>query len=110
MSIFTSISPWFLPLITAEGVAYNAMQSYIQDNKQMNLVLSVGSFALIPFCLYKMLKEDNNMAMTNTIWNVTSAVYGVGIGVLFFGEEFTQTQLLGVMLGIGSIVLVTGSL
>lgn len=66
----------------------------------MFLMASIACYATIPIFLLLIVRKIP-LALTNSIWNVVSTMYGLMIGILIFGELVSVRQWIG--LGLGAI-------
>lgn len=95
---------WLLLVVLLEATALYNIKNAARD-KNTWLVISVVCYALIPLCLFKIVKNGTGMAITNIVWNIMSSIYGIIIGVMIFKEHMTLDQKLGAGLGLISVWL-----
>lgn len=102
---------WLTLLILFEASALYFIKNYsIHDNTTWFLILSIISYAMIPYCLYRILKNGEGIAIINIIWNVASTLYGLFIGVILFSEHLTTPQKVGATLGtLGTVLMMWNS-
>jgi len=51
--------------------------------------------------------QKNQLSITGVIWSLVSLMLTVGVGILFFKEQLTLTQALGILLGVVAVVLLS---
>jgi len=100
-------SLWLLIIILLEATAlYNI--KYASENSKSYLLISIVCYALIPYCLYKIVSRGQGIAITNIVWNIASSLYGLFIGIVLFSEVLTLKQKIGIgfgLLGVWFMVL-----
>lgn len=52
------------------------------------------------------LRNGSGLAKGSVIFSIVSAVIAIGLGVLFYKEDISKVQLIGVALGLLSLVLI----
>jgi len=99
---------WLGIIIVLEACALYYVKKYAtDDNKIKFLFMSVILYAIIPYLLYKITKDGTGIAITNTIWNIVSTIYGLLIGIIIFNEHITTEQKVGITFGtIGILFMV----
>ena len=72
-----------------------------------NILLLIGSILCYLVLLYSyiIIFNNNKVSSTYTIIQVAQTIIVLFAGVLFFKEKITLSMLLGILLGIGSILL-----
>ena len=65
-------------------------------------IYALGTLAWLPAILQK-----NQLSIVGAIWSVMSLVATVGIGVLIFGEQLNTVAIVGLILGLLSILLLS---
>jgi multidrug transporter EmrE-like cation transporter len=89
----------FSTIFILEMIAlYSVKRSSIGDGK-LFLFASMACYATIPIFLLLIIKKIP-MALTNSIWNIVSTMYGLLIGIMIFGEIVSVQQWVGLGLGV----------
>lgn len=96
----------FLAIVLLECIALYSVKRYSQRKEELFLILSVLGYSVIPILLILLIREKQNIATVNIIWNILSTVYGLMIGVLIFSEKITPLQVLGIIMGTLSLLLI----
>ena len=99
----------FMCIVILEFTALYSVKKYSLHGSGYLLAICILCYALIPLFLFLILKQKQNIATVNIIWNVLSSVYGVLIGVVLFKERINLIQSLGIVLGVVGLVLIFSS-
>lgn len=98
-----------LLLITIEIIAWYFLKKYSVDpTSKTYLALYLLFFLTIPFVLIKIVQTEG-IAITNTLWNVATTTLVLFLGMFIFNENINKKQLIGIILGIFSILFITFS-
>ena len=98
---------WLSLILLLEATALYSIK-YASKKDENYLIISILCYAIIPYCLYRIVTRGQGIAITNIVWNIASSLYGLFIGMLLFRESLTIRQKIGVgfgLLGIWFIVL-----
>jgi len=100
---------WLSIIILCEALALYYIKAYSIDNKTTHLLIfSIVLYAMIPYFLYRILKNQEEISVINVIWNVASTLYGLFIGIILFNEHISLYQKVGIILGtIGTCLMFT---
>ncbi len=89
-----------------EGLAQSCLKQYNQEEFNFYVIIALFCYTLICFLLLQCYKNNGYLGHVNLIWSCMSIIFIIGIGCLFFGEEFTSDDLMGVILAFGAIYFV----
>ena len=77
-------------------------------NNKVLISLGMIFYAIVGYIYYLGLKK-NKFASMSIAWHVVMAVVTLLIGIFYFKEEYNKKELLGLILGILSILLLHSS-
>ncbi|MBI96601.1 hypothetical protein CL656_05595 [bacterium] len=77
-------------------------------NNKVLITLGMIFYAIVGYIYYLGLKK-NKFANMSIAWHVVMAVVTLLIGIFYFKEEYNKKELLGLILGILSILLLHSS-
>lgn len=101
---------WILPLvilIAFEMLADIAAKEWSLDSRRWWLAgASLLAYLLANTSWLIALRNGSGLARGAVLFSVASAILATAIGILLYHEDLSRTQLLGVLLGIASIVLI----
>lgn len=100
------IVPWLIVMILLESFALYSVKIYSINHNMKHILISSILYALIPITLYQIIKMGHGLAITNIVWNITSILYGLFIGVILFGEYISIQQKIGAIMGIIGISII----
>jgi len=92
-------------VIALEIIAEFYIKKYTIEPRKTFLILSIVMYILIPVFLIQLFKKDKNLAVANTLWQVSNLVIVAFIGVLVFKDELNHVQWVGFGLAIISAIL-----
>lgn len=94
----------FLIIVILEIIALYSIKQYTIYKNCFLPILAFFSYGIIPFIIYFILVNGNNISIVNVAWNILSILYGIFIGFLLFKEHISSLQWCGIILGTFSIV------
>lgn len=92
-------------VIALEIIAEFYIKKYTIEPRKTFLILSIVMYILIPVFLIQLFKKDKNLAVANTLWQVSNLVIVAFIGVLVFKDKLNHVQWVGFGLAIISAIL-----
>jgi multidrug transporter EmrE-like cation transporter len=108
MIINQKIFPLFFILLFCEVVALFSIKEYQVSRNKSYAVLGILAYICVALSLISIVHQNNNISLTNVAWNVMSSIYGIFIGYIIFKEKITKTNLIGVLIGMFSLILING--
>ena len=97
---------WFLfGLIALESIADIFAKKYGMEQKAKWFILSLMGYVLANASWLMYMVRHNKLAWSANVFSVSSGILAVIIGVYFYGEVLTITQMLGIILGVISLCL-----
>jgi multidrug transporter EmrE-like cation transporter len=100
---------WVLPLallIVIEAVADILAKEWSVHGSILRWVGAIGAYILANIFWLVALKDGADLGRGAIIFSVASAVLAILIGVVLYKETVTRIQLLGMLLGLLSLVLI----
>lgn len=94
----------FCFIVFLEIVALYSIKEYTIHKNYFLPILAFFSYGIIPFIIYFILVNGNNISIVNVAWNILSILYGIFIGFILFKEHITTLQWLGIFLGTISMI------
>ena len=85
-------------LIISETAAQAFLQLYVKKSGKMHYLLGVMGYALVGALYYFLLKTGDPLAVANSYFNAGSAVGVTLLGWLYFKQDLTAKQILGVII------------
>ena len=99
-------------LLVAGGVASALpalfVKQYLHSNDSYWIVLSFVSCAILIY-IYVLLLKNDSVSKLYPLLKVLSILFVIGTGVCFFSEQITINIAAGILLGVGSIYLLSNS-
>lgn len=95
----------FCLIVFLEIVALFSIKEYTIHKNYFLPLLAFFSYGIIPFIIYFILVNGNNISIVNVAWNILSILYGIFIGFILFKEHITKLQWIGIILGTFSLFL-----
>ena len=100
------------PLILVGGVASALpalfIKQYLHSNQSYWVALSGISYAILTY-VYILLLKNNSISILYPMLKVLSILFVIGTGLCFFGEQLTLRLVTGILMGVGSIYLLSNS-
>ena len=84
------------------------MKEYAHSHEMHWLFISFISYVILMYAYYKLF-EFSRVSVLYPLLKVLSILFVIGTGVCFFGEQITSRIGLGLLLGVGSIYLLSNS-
>jgi multidrug transporter EmrE-like cation transporter len=84
------------------------MKQYAHSHELYWLLISLISYIILLYVYYKLF-EFTGVSILYPFLKVLSILFVIGTGVLVFGEQITSRIGLGLLLGVGSIYLLSNS-
>lgn len=78
---------------------------YTLHNKNNYMIFAIMIYTLQPILFSKLLRYNNSIGISNILWNVTSSIIILIFGVYKFNEKFSRKHIIGIILGIISLIL-----
>jgi len=102
--------PMYLILLGAIASAIPAlcMKEYAHRHEIHWLLISFISYIILMYVYYKLF-EFTEVSVLYPLLKVLSILFVIGTGVCFFNEQITIKIAAGILLGVGSIYLLTNS-
>jgi multidrug transporter EmrE-like cation transporter len=92
----------------ASAIPALCMKEYAHCHKFYWLFISFISYIILLYAYYKLF-EFTEVSVLYPMLKVLSILFVIGTGVLVFGEHITTRIALGLLLGVGSIYLLSNS-
>ena len=83
-------------LIVFETAAQAFLQRYVNNSVIANYALGVAGYAIVGALYYYLLKASDKLAVANSYFNAGSAVGITLLGWLYFGQDLSPRQWVGV--------------
>ena len=98
----------FLGIILFEFIALLFIKKSQVNPQRVFLTMSIAivCYAAVAICLYNLIKYNESVYVSNSIWNIASTMYGLFIGLVLFQEKVTPSQWFGLILGSIGIVFI----
>ena len=96
MSKFLATLAIVAGLIVFETAAQAFLQRYVNNSVIANYALGVAGYAVVGALYYYLLKASDKLAVANSYFNAGSAVGVTLLGWLYFGQELSPRQWVGV--------------
>jgi multidrug transporter EmrE-like cation transporter len=105
-----NLIPWYLIVLGAITSAIPAlcMKQYAHSHEIHWLLISLISYIILLYVYYKLF-EFSGVSVLYPLLKVLSILFVIGTGVLVFGEKITINIAAGILLGVGSIYLLSNS-
>ena len=105
-----NLIPWYLIVLGAIASAIPAlcMKQYAHHHEMYWLLISFISYVILMYVYYKLF-EFAEVSVLYPLLKVLSILFVIGTGVCFFDEQITIKIAAGILLGVGSIYLLTNS-
>lgn len=87
-----------------ESVGLYCLKEYADTHHKSYLILGILLYVVVALMFVALLKQ-RNLGLTNGLWNVLSTVMVVIVGYFAFKEELSIKEVIGIILGIFSLVL-----
>lgn len=102
--------PMYLIVLGAIASAIPAlcMKQYVYRHEMYWLLISFISYVILMYAYYKLF-EFTDVSVLYPLLKVLSILFVIGTGVLVFGEKITINIAAGILLGVGSIYLLSNS-
>jgi len=84
------------------------MKQYAHHHEFYWLVISFISYVILMYAYYKLF-EFTDVSVLYPLLKVLSILFVIGTGVVVFGEQITTRIGVGLLLGVGSIYLLSNS-
>ena len=84
-------------LIVFETAAQAFLQRYVNNSVVANYALGVAGYAAVGALYYYLLKVGDKLAVANSYFNAGSAVGITLLGWLYFDQDLTSRQVIGVV-------------
>jgi multidrug transporter EmrE-like cation transporter len=100
---------WILPLsflILFEVIADIFAKEWSLHGNTIRWMGAIGSYVVANIFWLFALKNGSGLGRGAILFSVVSAILAVTIGFLFYKEQISKIQLLGVFLGVISVVLI----
>jgi len=75
--------------------------------QQIVAYLSIFFYIIGGLIFISLVKSTNSVGISNVLWNIIGIIGTLIISYLFFHEIITARQMLGIILGLFSIILIT---
>lgn len=95
-----------LGLLVFDTGAMASLKRYTEDNKYAWIALAVVLEAVAWIFLIWGVKKKG-LVITNTVWDVTSAIMIALVGLFIFKEKLTTRQFIGLVAGLAAVALLT---
>jgi len=92
----------------ASAIPAICMKEYARSHEMHWLLFSFISYVILMYAYYKLF-EFTSVSVMYPFLKVLSILFVIGTGVLVFGEQITTRITLGLLLGVGSIYLLSNS-
>ncbi len=103
------MSPWILPLsllITFEAIADILAKEWQLHRGTLLWVGAIGAYVVANSFWLFALKNGSGLARGGMIFSITSAILASAIGLLIYKESVNRMELMGMGLGLISLVLI----
>ena len=100
---------WIIPLsllITFELIADIFAKEYSLQNNYWFWTASIVSYIIANIFWLSAIKNGSGLGKGAIIFSVASAIIAVSIGIIFYKEMVTKIQMIGILLGIISLVFI----
>ena len=84
------------------------VKEYLHSKQLYWIALSCISYVILTYVYILLLKNDS-VSTLYPLLKVVSILFVIGTGVCFFGEQITINIAAGILLGVGSIYLLSNS-
>ena len=94
-------------LIVVETCAQTALQAGLNGaaaSARLAEVAGVVAYAAVGVLYAFLLKTGKEMGVANALWNAGTGVTVVAAGVLFFHQELTSRNVIGIALALASVL------
>ncbi len=95
-----------ISIIAVESFAQWCLQKTLKKKDHTFLILGIFLYSVVGIIYYHMLKQGKKLAIANTLWNAGSEVAIAILGFLFFKQDLSKKQMLGITLVLIAIHLV----
>jgi len=92
----------------ASAIPALCMKQYTHSHEIHWLLMSFISYIILMYVYYKLF-EFTGVSILYPFLKVLSILFVIGTGVCFFGEQITINIATGILLGVGSIYLLSNS-
>ena len=100
---------WLIPLallIILEGVADIFSKEWSLRSFPHLAILALTSYLVANVFWLLALKNGSGLGRGSVIFSVASAILGVVVGYVFYGEQITNLEFLGSALGLCALILI----
>jgi multidrug transporter EmrE-like cation transporter len=84
------------------------VKQYLHSKQSYWIALSGISYAILTY-VYILLLKNTSVSILYPLLKVFSILFVIGTGLCFFGEQITINIAAGILLGVGSIYLLSNS-
>jgi multidrug transporter EmrE-like cation transporter len=97
---------WLSIAVLTSALPIPMIKKYTIDNDIKWLILASVLFVVLVIAYANILKT-NNISTAYPLVKITSIIFVAVFGLVLFGEKLRTTEIIGIILGIGSIYLLT---
>lgn len=96
---------WLLGLIGFEVLADIFVKEHSLKKSYWTFIIALIGYVLANTCWLISMRYRSHLGLSANIFSVSTGVLAVSIGCIFYGEVLSTQQVIGVILGILSLVL-----
>ncbi len=100
---------WIIPLsllVLFELIADIFAKEYSLKNTWLFWILALASYIVANAFWLRAIKNGSGLGRGTVLFAISAAIVGILLGVLWYKEPITKTQIFGMFLGIVSLVFI----
>ena len=102
-----SVTLWIIIAMVFYAVGEILSKMFANTPLPKTGILAVLCYTLNAACFLPALQKLNSLTILGTIWNICYVIVTLVIGLFVFGEPITTLQIVGLVFGLVSIVLLS---
>lgn len=102
-----SVTLWLLIAMVFYAIGEYSSKQYANTTLVKFGVYAMIGYTINALCFLPALSKMNSLTVLGTIWNLGYVFVTLFLGLIIFKEPITTTQIIGLVLGVISIILLT---
>ena len=102
-----SVISWILIAMVFYAIGEYSSKEYANTSLYRYGVVAMSGYMLNALCFLPALSKMNSLTILGTLWNLGYVIVTLFIGLVLFREAITTTQMVGLVMGVISIVLLS---
>ena len=102
-----SVTLWLLVAMVFYAIGEYSSKKYANTAAINFAVVAMVGYTINALCFLPAISKMNSLTVLGTIWNLGYVFVTLFIGLCLFREPLTTTQMIGLIFGVISIILLT---